>query len=196
MPTVTNQTPPRTRSPSIQRQDTVPTSELQHQLGNCVNVIVKWHYKPSRDRDVGTLTNLLCGDDGLVKCLERVFLCGFRSTRFFGKNLYIWDYFCKLNSYIFFGTTLLNIFYLAKIKEQFEQYLQHEHQQQLHQQLDDSASSMDSSFSDGSGANSLQRRELSAIWRYYVHLMDEINAAGCQLGKDGKFQLLICLSLR
>nr|XP_014088653.1 DENN domain-containing protein 5B [Bactrocera oleae] len=177
VPTVTNQTPPRTRSPSIQRQDTVPTSELQHQLGNCVNVIVKWHYKPSRDRDVGTLTNLLCGDDGLVKCLERVFLCGFRSTRFFGKNLYIWDYF-------------------SKIKEQFEQYLQHEHQQQLHQQLDDSASSMDSSFSDGSGANSLQRRELSAIWRYYVHLMDEINAAGCQLGKDGKFQLLICLSLR
>ncbi|XP_014088653.2 DENN domain-containing protein 5B [Bactrocera oleae] len=177
VPTVTNQTPPRTRSPSIQRQDTVPTSELQHQLGNCVNVIVKWHYKPSRDRDVGTLTNLLCGDDGLVKCLERVFLCGFRSTRFFGKNLYIWDYF-------------------SKIKEQFEQYLQHEHQQQLYQQLDDSASSMDSSFSDGSGANSLQRRELSAIWRYYVHLMDEINAAGCQLGKDGKFQLLICLSLR
>ncbi|XP_067645508.1 DENN domain-containing protein 5B isoform X3 [Eurosta solidaginis] len=173
MPILNNETPPRTRSPSVQRQDNVPTSELQHQLGNCVNVIVKWHYKPSRDRDVGTLTNLLCGDDGLVKCLERVFLCGFRSSRFFGKNLYIWDYF-------------------TKIKEQFEQYIQHEQQQQL----DDSASSMDSSFSDGSGGNSLHRRELSAIWRYYVHLMDEISAAGSQLGKDGKFQLLVCLSLR
>lgn len=71
-------------------------SEIQHNLGNCVNSVVKWHYKPSRNRDVGTLTNLLCGDNGLVKCLENVLSCGFRSTRFFGRNLYIWDYFSKL----------------------------------------------------------------------------------------------------
>ncbi|KAH8398853.1 hypothetical protein KR222_008930 [Zaprionus bogoriensis] len=161
-------TPPRTRSPSVQRQESVAPSEIQHQLGNCVNVIVKWHYKPSRDRDVGTLTHLLCGDDGLVKCLEQVFLCGFRSSRFFGRNLYIWDYF-------------------TKIKELFEQHLQ--------QELDDSASSMDSSFSNGS-CNSLQRREVSSIWRLYVQLMDEINGTASTLGKDGKFQLLICLSLR
>ncbi|XP_064544503.1 DENN domain-containing protein 5B isoform X1 [Drosophila montana] len=161
-------TPPRTRSPSVQRQESVAPSEIQHQLGNCVNVIVKWHYKPSRDRDVGTLTNLLCGDDGLVKCLEQVFLCGFRSSRFFGRNLYIWDYF-------------------TKIKELFEQNLQ--------QELDDSASSMDSSFSNGS-SNSLQRREIASIWRLYVQLMDEINGTASTLGKDGKFQLLICLSLR
>ncbi|XP_043648043.1 DENN domain-containing protein 5B isoform X1 [Drosophila teissieri] len=162
-------TPPRTRSPSVQRQETLAPSEIQHQLGNCVNVLVKWHYKPSRDRDVGTLTNLLCGDDGLVKCLEQVFLCGFRSARFFGRNLYIWDYF-------------------TKIKELFEQNLQME--------LEDSSSSLDSSFSNGSGGggNSLQRREISSIWRLYVQLMDEIN--GTALGKDGKFQLLICLSLR
>ncbi|KAM7356859.1 DENN domain containing pinstripe [Cochliomyia hominivorax] len=163
-------TPPRTRSPSVQRgQDLPPPSEIQHKLGNCVNIIVKWHYKPSRDRDVGTFTNLLCGDDGLVKCLENVFLCGFRSTRFFGRNLYIWDYF-------------------TKIKETFEQYLL-----QDQQQLDDSGSSLDSSINSN---NSLQRRELCAIWRYYVHLMNEINKVGNTLGKDGKFQLLICLSLR
>ncbi|XP_037943215.1 DENN domain-containing protein 5B isoform X2 [Teleopsis dalmanni] len=167
-----NHTPPRTRSPSVQRPEMIPPSEIQHQLGNCVNVIVKWHYKPSRTRDVGTLTNLLCGDNGLVKCMEQVFTCGYRSTRFFSKNLYIWDYF-------------------TKIKEQFEQYLQYEQQQQI----DDSGSSMDSSFSEN-GINSMQRRELAAIWRYYIHLMDEINTAGSTLGKDGKFQLLICLSLR
>ncbi|XP_017063491.1 DENN domain-containing protein 5B isoform X1 [Drosophila eugracilis] len=160
-------TPPRTRSPSVQRQESLSPSEIQHQLGNCVNVLVKWHYKPSRDRDVGTLTNLLCGDDGLVKCLEQVFLCGFRSARFFGRNLYIWDYF-------------------TKIKELFEQNLQLE--------LEDSASSLDSSLSNGSGGSSLHRREISSIWRLYVQLMDEIN--GTALGKDGKFQLLICLSLR
>ncbi len=67
--------------------------EIQALLGDCVNQIVKWHYKPSRERDVGSLTTLLCGEDGLVKSLEQVFLCGFRSTRLFGKNLYIWDFF-------------------------------------------------------------------------------------------------------
>ncbi|XP_075163800.1 DENN domain containing pinstripe isoform X1 [Haematobia irritans] len=165
------QTPPRTRSPSVQRgQDLPPPSEIQHKLGNCVNAIVKWHYKPSRDRDVGMLTNLLCGDEGLAKCLENVFLCGFRSTRFFGRNLYIWDYF-------------------TKIKEQFEQYLQLEHL------IDDSGSSLDSSTSCSSVSDQT-RRELTAIWRYYVQLIDEINKVGNTLGKDGKFQLLICLSLR
>jgi len=76
----------------------------------------------------------------------------------------------------------------AKIKELFEHNLQME--------LEDSSSSLDSSFSNGSGSggNSLQRREISSIWRLYVQLMDEIN--GTALGKDGKFQLLICLSLR
>lgn len=41
-----------------------------------------------------------------------------------------------------------------------------------------------------------QRNEMATIWRYYIHLLDEINAAGNTLGKDGKFQLFICLSLR
>lgn len=77
---------------------------------------------------------------------------------------------------------------LAKIKEQFEHYLQQEQQQ-----IDDSGSSLDSSISCGSGQ---QHRELSAIWHYYIQLMDEINKVGSTLGKDGKFQLLICLSLR
>ena len=79
---------------------------------------------------------------------------------------------------------------IAKIKEQFELYLQSE-QQLL--ELDSSSSSLDSSLGE---MNGMQRRDLTAIWRYYIHLMDEINAAGNTLGKDGKFQLLICLSLR
>lgn len=40
------------------------------------------------------------------------------------------------------------------------------------------------------------RQELTAIWRCYNHLMDEINNVTQSLGKDGKFQLFICLSLR
>lgn len=76
----------------------------------------------------------------------------------------------------------------AKIKEHFEQYLLQEQQH-----MDDSGSSLDSSINS---ASSHQKREMCAIWRYYVHLMDEITKVGNTLGKDGKFQLLICLSLR
>lgn len=56
-------TPPRARSPSIHRLEIRP-SDVQHMLGDCVNAIVKWHYRPSRERDTGSLTNLLCGEDG------------------------------------------------------------------------------------------------------------------------------------
>lgn len=41
-----------------------------------------------------------------------------------------------------------------------------------------------------------QRHELSTIWRCYSYLIDEINAVTQTLGKDGKFQLFICLCLR
>lgn len=85
-------TPPRARSPSLHRPELRP-SDIQHQLGNCVNAIVKWHYRPSRDRDTGSLTTLLCGEDGLAKGMENAFQCGFKSQRLFGRNLYVWDYF-------------------------------------------------------------------------------------------------------
>ncbi|XP_055857093.1 DENN domain-containing protein 5B isoform X1 [Episyrphus balteatus] len=156
-------TPPRARSPSIQRVE-LSSSEIQNKLGTCVNVIVKWHYKPSRERDVGSLTNLLCGEDGLVKCLEQVFLFGFRSSRFFSRNIYIWDF-------------------LLKCKEYFEVSLSQEQTSQINERANHIQSAS-------------QRNEITAIWRYYVHLLDEINAAGNTLGKDGKFQLFICLSLR
>ena len=40
------------------------------------------------------------------------------------------------------------------------------------------------------------RQELMTIWRAYCHLMDEINNVTQTMGKDGKFQLFVCLSLR
>lgn len=40
------------------------------------------------------------------------------------------------------------------------------------------------------------RQELVAVWRSYIHLMDDIKNVNESLGKDGKFQLFICLSLR
>ncbi|XP_053684603.1 DENN domain-containing protein 5B [Sabethes cyaneus] len=176
-------TPPRTRSPSIQRPEVRP-SDIQHMLGDCVNAIVKWHYRPSRERDASSLTNLLCGENGLVKCLEQAFLCGFRSQRLFGRNLYLWDYF-------------------VRVKEQFEVSLMEESVELVR----GGASVCNSPPTSGSSPESppqgtatvqppVARQELSAVWRCYCHLMDEINNVKQTLGKDGRFQLFICLSIR
>ncbi|XP_059607628.1 DENN domain-containing protein 5B isoform X1 [Phlebotomus argentipes] len=175
-------TPPRARSPSLHRPEVKP-SEIQHLLGDAVNAIVKWHYRPSRERDAGSLTNLLCGEEGLVKCLEQAFLFGFRSTRLFGRNLYIWDYF-------------------VRVKEQFEVNLVEESVEMVRgggsvqnsPPTNSSGSSPESSF--GTPSTPASRQEFATIWRCYCHLMDEINNVTQSLGKDGKFQLFICLSLR
>ncbi|XP_050081319.1 DENN domain-containing protein 5B isoform X2 [Anopheles maculipalpis] len=198
-------TPPRTRSPSIQRPEVRP-SDIQHMLGDCVNAIVKWHYRPSRDRDASSLTNLLCGENGLVKCLEQAFLCGFRSSRLFGRNFYLWDYF-------------------VRVKEQFEICLVEESVETVRgggasgspPTSGSSPESPPQGISLGAGhhmggaggvgggasgniagvaVSPVARQELSAVWHCYCHLMDEINNVKQTLGKDGRFQLFICLSLR
>lgn len=89
------------------------------------------------------------------------FLCGFKSSRLFSKNLYIWDY-------------------LVKVKEQFEVHLN---------EFTSGTSSSESSYDEVQNVN-------ATIWRVYCHLMNEINKVTQALGKDGKFQLFICLSLR
>ncbi|KAK3861289.1 hypothetical protein Pcinc_032720 [Petrolisthes cinctipes] len=94
-------TPPRCRSPNVpgpRRSDlrlTVP--DIQQHLVDSVNSLVKYFCKPEKER--GSLTLLLCGDFGLVCCLEQVFSFGFKSTRFFGKNLYLWDYFERIQQH-------------------------------------------------------------------------------------------------
>lgn len=50
----------------------------------------------------------------------------------------------------------------------------------------------------GNRTASLERnhQETVAVWRCYCHLIDEIQSASHALGKDGKFQLFICLGVR
>ncbi|ENN76384.1 hypothetical protein YQE_07106, partial [Dendroctonus ponderosae] len=149
---------PRSRSPAPSPRPEMKPSELQYMLGDCVNNIVKWRYTRSSERHT-TLTALLCSEDGLVHCLENVFLLGFKSARMFvGKN-YLWDYF-------------------VRVKDQFEQNLVDE--------------------LSGNRTASLERnhQETVAVWRCYCHLIDEIRHTSKNLGKDGKFQLFICLGVR
>lgn len=76
-----------------------------------------------------------------------------------------------------------------RVKEVFEQNLSEEC-------LDTSSESSSGVYSYHSSVSTSRSQEHTTIWRCYCHLMDEINNAGHALGKDGKFQLFICLSLR
>ncbi|XP_025830821.1 DENN domain-containing protein 5B [Agrilus planipennis] len=148
----------RSKSPAPPRSIELKPSQIQHLLGDCVNRIVKWHYKRSSERNT-TLTALLCGENGLVSCLELVFLLGFKSARMFGRHHYLWDYF-------------------SRVKEQWELEL------------------VEENFNNRGNTLERSHQELVAIMRCYCHLIDEIECASKSLGKDGKFQLFICLSVR
>ncbi|CAN8023065.1 unnamed protein product, partial [Ixodes persulcatus] len=143
-------TPPRCRSPSVPRRPSEPrltVPEIQQLLGDAVNNIVKYFYKSERER--GNLTILLCGELGLVYCLEQVFLYGFKDTRFF-RHIYLWEYF-------------------VKVKEFFESVLQ-----------------------DGPEED----ERPNEVWRGYCRLANKVDRASHTMGKDGKFQLFICLAAR
>lgn len=142
-------TPPRCRSPSVPRRPSEPRltiPEIQQLLGDAVNNIVKYFYKSERER--GNLTILLCGELGLVYCLEQVFLYGFKDTRFF-RHVYLWEYF-------------------VKAKEYFESALQ----------------------------DNMEEERPNPVWRCYCHLANKVERASHTMGKDGKFQLFICLAAR
>lgn len=67
-----------------------------------------------------------------------------------------------------------------KVKDQFESQLV---------DLNSGSSSGETSYDDVQNVN-------ATIWRCYCHLMNEINNVTQTMGKDGKFQLFVCLSLR
>ncbi|XP_065226649.1 DENN domain-containing protein 5B [Planococcus citri] len=133
----------RIRSPSVPpAKPTVSDSELQQQLGECVNNIIKYYYgKPKENSSVGTL---LCGENGLVFHMEQILFFGFRSSRLFGRNLYIWDF-------------------IIKVKEEKEQ-------------------SNEGSYDD----------EVD----YFCKLISEIQNSSHSLGKEGRFQVFICVTVR
>nr|CAD7395243.1 unnamed protein product [Timema cristinae] len=157
-------TPPRCRSPSVPRRPSeirpsVP--EIQHMLGDAVNNIVKFYYRRKQEKDRSTLTLLLCGEMGLVYCLEQTLLCGFKSARLFGKNLYLWDYF-------------------VRVKEQFEAAL-----------LED----IDKCECLGQSPGD-KEMEQGVVLQCFCHLVEQICTSSHSLGKDGKFQLFVCLCAR
>ncbi|XP_057340545.1 DENN domain-containing protein 5A isoform X2 [Microplitis mediator] len=119
-----------------------------------------------RDHQDGSLTALLCGEGGLVPSLEQTFLYGFKNQRIFGKNFYLWDYFIR-------------------VKENFEMSLLEE-MDQYSKRLN----------KDNDRKLYAENNKKFTILRCYCHLIDQINTFSHTLGKDGKFQLFICLAAR
>nr|XP_036876162.1 DENN domain-containing protein 5B isoform X1 [Manis javanica]XP_036876164.1 DENN domain-containing protein 5B isoform X1 [Manis javanica]XP_036876165.1 DENN domain-containing protein 5B isoform X1 [Manis javanica]XP_036876166.1 DENN domain-containing protein 5B isoform X1 [Manis javanica] len=153
-------TPPQQKSPTSARRLSVtsPTGksakpnagQIQEGIGEAVNNIVKHFHKPEKER--GSLTVLLCGENGLVAALEQVFHHGFKSARIFHKNVFIWDFIEKAVAY--FETT--------------DQILDNEDDVVI-------------------------QRPPCKTFRHYVNA---INTAPRNIGKDGKFQILVCLGTR
>uniref|UniRef100_A0A0N5AA87 DENN domain-containing protein 5B n=1 Tax=Syphacia muris TaxID=451379 RepID=A0A0N5AA87_9BILA len=128
-------------------------TEIQRQLGEAVNAIVKHLYSGSKSRS--DLTPLLCAPDkGLVSVLVSVFLYGRQdpswSSRFF-KHYYPWDY-------------------IERVCSWFSDLLRTEDAKRL-------------------------TREQRKLILYACCLVRRI-ASNTSLGKDGKFQLFVIITLR
>ncbi|XP_028673631.1 DENN domain-containing protein 5B isoform X4 [Erpetoichthys calabaricus] len=153
-------TPPQQRSPTQIRRLSITSlggrnnklnaAQIQEAVGEAVNNIVKHFHKPEKER--GSLTILLCGENGLVSALEQFFYHGFKSSRIFQKNVFIWDFVEKAAAFFESGDQI----------EEAE-----------------------------TGVESL--RPTSKIFCQYA---TAINVTPRNIGKDGKFQLLVCLGAR
>ncbi|KGL82442.1 DENN domain-containing protein 5B, partial [Tinamus guttatus] len=153
-------TPPQQKSPTTARRLSITSltgknmkpnaGQIQEGIGEAVNNIVKHFHKPEKER--GSLTILLCGENGLVAALEQVFHHGFKSSRMFHKNVFLWDFIEKALAYF----------------ETSDQIGDHEE------------------------GLLLQRSSCKS----FCHYVNAINTAPRNIGKDGKFQILVCLGTR
>ncbi|KAA8579902.1 hypothetical protein FQN60_005437 [Etheostoma spectabile] len=153
-------TPPLQRSPSQSRRISItslsgrgykPTSaQIQEAIGESVNNIIKHFHKPEKER--GSLTVLLCGENSLVAALEQFFNHGFRSARLFQKTVFVWDFVEKAVAYM------------------------------------ESADQM--------GDLQETAEPLGMTCQSLCHYVNSINSTPRNIGKDGKFQLLVCLGAR
>ncbi|PIK33591.1 putative DENN domain-containing protein 5A isoform X1 [Apostichopus japonicus] len=100
----------------------------------------------------GSFTPLLCGEDGLVHCMEMVLQYGFKSSRLFQKNFYIWDF-------------------LEKVKRCLDML-------------------------DESEEGHLSSQQEKKARKTFCFTLEQITQHGRTMGKDGKFQMLVCIGVR
>uniref|UniRef100_A0A3Q2WYK8 DENN/MADD domain containing 5B n=1 Tax=Haplochromis burtoni TaxID=8153 RepID=A0A3Q2WYK8_HAPBU len=149
-------TPPLQRSPSQGRRISITsltgrdTTQIQEGIGEAVNNIIKHFHKPEKER--GSLTVLLCGENSLVAALEQFFHHGFKSARLFQKTVFVWDFVEKAVAY------------------------------------------MESADQVGDLQETTEAMKMTC--QSLCHYFNAINSTSRNIGKDGKFQLLVCLGAR
>uniref|UniRef100_A0A8C4GTW0 DENN/MADD domain containing 5B n=1 Tax=Dicentrarchus labrax TaxID=13489 RepID=A0A8C4GTW0_DICLA len=143
-------TPPLQRSPSQTRRIKLTSGQIQEAIGEAVNNIIKHFHKPEKER--GSLTVLLCGENSLVAALEQFFHHDFKSARLFQKTVFVWDFVEKAVAYM------------------------------------ESADQM--------GDLQETAEPLGMTCQSLCHYVNAINSTPRNIGKDGKFQLLVCLGAR
>ncbi|CAI5637510.1 DENN domain-containing protein 5B isoform X4 [Oreochromis niloticus] len=153
-------TPPLQRSPSQGRRISITSltgrdtklnsAQIQEGIGEAVNNIIKHFHKPEKER--GSLTVLLCGENSLVAALEQFFHHGFKSARLFQKTVFVWDFVEKAVAY------------------------------------------MESADQMGDLQETTEAMKMTC--QSLCHYFNAINSTSRNIGKDGKFQLLVCLGAR
>lgn len=124
--------------------------EVQEDMREAVNNLVKHFHKPEQER--GNLTVLLCGEGGLVLCLEKFLLHGLKSNRLFQRNVFVWDF------------------------------------------VEKAVASMETADQMGDlHGSTLTKGPPCDLLCHYV---SAINASPRNIGKEGKFQLFVCLGIR
>ncbi|XP_061678113.1 DENN domain-containing protein 5B-like isoform X1 [Syngnathoides biaculeatus] len=152
-------TPPELASPSqgvravlgsLGNRTRVLSVEVHEDMREAANNLVKHFHKPEQER--GNLTALLCGEGGLVPSLEKFLLHGFKCSRLFQRNVFVWDF------------------------------------------VEKAVVSMETAEQPGNPPGSLLIKEPSCD--LLCHYVNSISASPRNIGKEGKFQLLVCLGVR
>lgn len=176
---------PRLRSPSVQpsrRLDSM--GEIETLLGECINNIVKYFHRSFKDSPQHSLTVLLLGESGLVFCMEQVFLFGFKSSRLFSRNLNIWDLFIKIYQ---------EIRSEKRTSQSYEDLTRDETNiVDLYERLPSDA---DHSRTTQLFESKLHKAETKKYFANLIQIIEETDNLN-SLGRDGRFQLFILLSLK
>ncbi|OQV17834.1 DENN domain-containing protein 5A [Hypsibius exemplaris] len=141
--------PQRMRSPSANRRSTdgrFSVAEIEQMLGDAANSIVKYFYKPEKER--ASMTVLICGEMGMVFSLEQALLYGYSQQRL-ARQTFVWDVLDKCDG--FFRTEIRGAKRMPP----------------------------------------LRREEIKAFCRAVRQV-----GSSTSLGKDGKWQQFVALSLR
>ncbi|XP_061780540.1 DENN domain-containing protein 5B-like [Nerophis lumbriciformis] len=135
---------------SLGNRTRVLSVEVHEDMREAANNLVKHFHKPEQER--GNVTVLLCGEGGLVASLEKFLLHGFKSSRLFQRNVFVWDF------------------------------------------VEKAVVSLETADQNGDLAGSMLRKEPPCD--LLCHYVNCINASPRNIGKEGKFQLLVCLGVR